>query len=220
MTITLPLYHPRDMKRIRTANFKDALYTILREYDNRSLKLMISGGSLLETLENQSYRSLVTDKWEIYYADERCDQKHLNYKDSEKFLSLLKSRNYRIDTASCSDNSSGKDNSPTGVEEYKGILKDKKMDICLLGVGENGHICSLWPNSEELHSRETVIKTRVPAAVSPDRVTVTLHFLNNFVSACYFVIPPKNGIPKLVAEPHESIRNGLTIDYTVILPEI
>lgn len=212
------------MEILRTNNFKELLFEILSEYSGKSSNIMISGGSLLEVLNNSNYRNLDTSKWSIFYADERCDQNLLNYTASLPFLGYLNAKVYRIRT----------DLGASGaVLDYSSIIEDVKirrvnnditeastiqMDVCILGIGENGHICSLWPDSKSLDAEDFVINTKVDTNISPERVTITLRFLNSSVKNLYFVLPPKNGKVKTVVEPHSSIKSRINIKYRIILP--
>lgn len=205
-------------KTVRTASFKDTLFEILAKHDGRALNLMICGGSLLSVLDNPSYKTLNTSKWRIFYADERCNLDYLNYDESLQFLSYLDSKNYPIPVEL------GKE---VAIKKYREILGSGMLrtnarhfiDICLLGIGDNGHICSLWPESDDLHAREDFIGVTVDCPFSPDRATITIKFINREVGDLYFVIPPKNGAPKKVSEPHPSIWELITRPSTTLLPE-
>lgn len=190
------------MKTIFCNNFQEEIFLLLKDYDAKEFKLMISGGSLLAVLNYPPYEILNSTKWEIYYADERVDTKGSNYTGSLPFLKMLKGKVYKMDV----------NKSP---EEYSRILP--KIDVCLLGVGPDGHICSLFPDTPSLDSTERVIAVVNQAIAFPERITTTIKFLNEDVGVLYFVIPPKDGKVKEVKEPHESIRKRLTKEYTTIL---
>jgi len=244
---------------IRTSDFKEKLYSILSPYDSKHLNLMISGGSLLKDLDYSKYKDLDSSKWKIFFADERCNTKYLNFEGALPFIKSLDAMvypilpiclmkeakenccNLRFDQSyECKCRK--KENNPEecrksftnddAIEEKKIIeLRDryekimsntdvvKAIDICLLGIGDNGHICSLWPESESLLSNRFVENVNVDCPLSRNRITVTLKLLNELVKSLYFVIPPKKGKPQSVSEPHESIRKKITIKYDVILPE-
>ncbi|KAI5150562.1 6-phosphogluconolactonase [Enteropsectra breve] len=195
---------------IRTANFKETIYKILEKYSGKELNLMIAGGSLLNILAYEKTGTLNTGAWKIYFADERVEQGHLNYSGAQDFLNLTNCKFFPMETSL---------GAKEAAEKYNKILDGVKIDLCLLGIGDNGHICSLWPESDSLESKENVVGVCVECPLSPQRVTTTLKFLNESVSCLYFVIPPKNGKPKSISEPHESIRSRLTKEYTVVLPE-
>jgi 6-phosphogluconolactonase len=62
-----------------------------------------------------------------------------------------------------------------------------RFDLVLLGIGADGHIASLFPNSSELEESERwVVASRAP--VEPhDRITLTLPVLNH-AAQIYFLV--------------------------------
>ncbi|KAI4292431.1 6-phosphogluconolactonase [Pancytospora philotis] len=199
---------------VRTGDFSQALLGILAKFDGRSCNLMISGGSLLTCLDSPAYADMDCSKWRIFFADERADPRCRNFSDAQKFLGRIRAEAFPI-PADLSGDEAAREYERT----VRAHMRDGPIDVCLLGVGENGHICSLWPDAPELQSEELVVPAMVDCPLSPIRITVTLRFLNSRVARLFFVIPPKNGKPKSVAAPHCSIADGLTLDYTVVLPE-
>ncbi|GFR20066.1 DNA replication licensing factor MCM2 [Trichonephila clavata] len=157
---------------------------------------MISGGSLLDVLNYEKYKDLNSSQWNIYYADERCSQDHLNYKGSLPFLGFLESKVFRMKTELKLDEC---------ILDYSMVLKNVTIDVCLLGIGDDGHICSLFPEIPELKSRENVIAVYNENVVSPQRVTITLKFINNHIKDLYFIVPSKEGRIKKTFKPHSSI---------------
>lgn len=195
----------------RTSDFKKTVFDICKKYNNKACNLMISGGSLLGILNNPEFKSLETSKWNIFYADERVNQKYLNSTGAIPFMSYINGTEYKIQTELGVD---------SAVSNYRLILeKYPIMDVCLLGMGENGHICSLWPNSSSLTVNENVIGVSVECPLSVERVTITINYINNNINELYFIIPPKNGISKKVSEPHESIKKLITKEYITYIPE-
>lgn len=187
--------------------FKDKIFNMMAEYNGKPLNLMISGGSILECFNDQRYGSLDTKQWNIYSTDERWEEKHSNWKAAECFLRYVNGKEYPINRLTTLEQSA------TAYEET--LKKIIQIDICVLGIGENGHICSLWPNSKELESTKLVVAVDVPADVSPKRITVTLRFLNEFVKRLCFVIPPKNDKSSRVKEPDSSIRAKLKNNFDI-----
>lgn len=182
---------------------------ILKEYDGKACNLMISGGSVAALLDREAYSRMDTSKWRIFYSDERSDRDNLNYDTSKPFLARLDAVAHPIQVSRGME---------AAVNLYTKTLEDAdRMDVCLLGVGDNGHVCSLWPDSAELNRDEWVVGAIVDYPISPQRITVTLAYLNNRVKKLYFVIPLKNGMVKSVTEPHQSIKNKLQIPYTIVL---
>lgn len=187
-----------------TTDFSTELYNILKGCSGLDLSLMISGGSLLKCLDDRRYEELDTSKWVIFYSDERTDQEQLNYTASIPFISKLRAKVHRIDSSI---------DVQKAVEEYSGKLVD--IDVCLLGIGGDGHVCSLLPGSTELDSEEYVVALEGDFPTSPRRISVTLKFINEKVSRLYFVVP--NSKDKNVSRPDESIMSRLKKDFVVML---
>jgi 6-phosphogluconolactonase len=196
------------MHFIYTQDFKTVLFRMLQKHSGRRFNLMISGGSLQTCLDDERYKRLDTMHWNIYYTDERVDQGHLNYTASLPFINMLEAKVFRIESS-------------LGMEEavrrYSGMLNEilGEIDVCMLGIGGDGHICSLLPDTEYLDSDKYVIGIEGNFAVSRERITVTLKFLNEKVNEMYFVVP-QNKI-KNITEPHPSIGRRLSKDFTVVL---
>eukprot|EP00866_Antonospora_locustae_P000103 jgi/Antlo1/103/1596 len=93
------------------------------------------------------------------------------------------------------------------------------VDVAFLGVGEDGHIASLFPDSAALDSTEYFVYVDNSPKTPTRRITVTIRFLNECVDRLFFFIPPKNGQLKDVLEPHKSIVSRLNRSYVVYLDQ-
>ncbi len=186
--------------------FDEYVLNLLSEYSGKECNLMISGGSVTDLLVESIplIKTLDTKEWNLFYSDERCDIDNLNFVRSLEFIKEIKFKRIHPIMSMQSD-----------IKYTR-----EKMDICLLGIGENGHICSLWPDTEDLLTHKTFIKVTVKDAIK-ERMTVTTEFLNSNVKNLYFLLPSKvqDGkiIIKDVKEPHESIAKLLMVNYKVIL---
>lgn len=243
---------------IKTDNFKNEIYDILKVYDQIEMALMIAGGSILDLLDEPKYQALDTSKWRIYYADERCNINHLNFIGSLGFLKHLKAKVFPIVPVNNDDDrpiqncesvfnpreSSLQDyrdyvllpktkalvieNNPRGYDlnnnndlakRYEEILVEADhMDVCLLDIGANGHICSIWPDSDTLYSDKLVEFAKVNCPLSESRITVTTRYINNNVKDLFFVIPQVEKSNE-VTGPHPSILNKILVKYTTIIPK-
>lgn len=184
------------MEQIYITDFKNVAFDILKKYSGLPLNLMISGGSLLKILDNPMYKELDTEQWKIYYTDERLthDISYRNIIQSHCFTQHTKAKIIAMD-----------------LEAY-----NVNIDICMMGISEDGHIASIFPNSKTLYSDKIIVKIDNSPKPPPNRVTVTPKFLNTVDRLYFFVPPTENGI-KDVKHPHESIMEKLNRPFTVYL---
>lgn len=93
-----------------------------------------------------------------------------------------------------------------------------KIDLAILGIGEDGHIASLFPNHASLCSDEACIIIDDSPKMPRRRVSVGLSVVNS-VGRLVFMVPRKNGVVKGVRGPHESIDKRIVKDYEVYLDD-
>lgn len=192
------------MEPLFTDDFGTQVYLVLKPYSGKELALMISGGSLLGCLDDERYRHLDTSRWRVFYSDERAEQGHLNYTGSVPFLSRTDAEVHRIDTSVAPEQA---------ARTYSEELVD--IDICLLGIGGDGHICSLLPGCKELSSDKYVVALEGDFPVSPKRISITPNFINERVSRLYFVVP--NSRKKGISCPDRTILEKIDKDFVVML---
>ena len=87
------------------------------------------------------------------------------------------------------------------------------MDVCILGIGPDGHICSIFPNAETISVQKDIVLVENSPKPPPNRVSVTPHFLNKCQHLYFFI--PKRNVPNFYREPHESIMAHLKTQITV-----
>jgi 6-phosphogluconolactonase len=153
--------------------------------------LALAGGSTPEA----TYRALagadlehplVGNLWhdtEVFWGDERCvppDHEDSNYRMAREALldhvPLKAESIHRI---------RGEDGPETAAEAYEDVLETRfpngarpRLDLVILGLGEDGHTASLFPGTEALvEPVRWVVPARAPVAPH-DRVTLTLPVLN------------------------------------------
>ncbi|ELA46237.1 hypothetical protein VCUG_02283 [Vavraia culicis subsp. floridensis] len=187
-----------------TSNFADAVYQILRKYDGKTVNMVVAGGSLLKLLDNADLAGMSTAAWHVYYADERiCD----NVNDHNHYQSRVFLRHVEAEETPLTERN---------IRVYEGLFGEQTVDLALLGIGEDGHIASLFPNHKSLDSQDYVCYVGDSPKPPPCRLTLTIKALNK-IQNLYFFVPSKDGVIKDVTRPHESILSRMTGDITVFL---
>ena len=156
--------------------------------EKEQFNIALSGGSTPEQL----YKSLLKEPfinsipWHMinfFFSDERylpendedtnymLAEKHLFSQLSEHMLSVFTINNYveTIDKA---------------AKEYeiilKQVVKNACFDLILLGVGNDGHVASLFPDNEVLEEKEKLVSKVFynDANITPHRITMTYSLIN------------------------------------------
>ncbi|XP_028392152.1 6-phosphogluconolactonase-like [Dendronephthya gigantea] len=176
--------------------------------DHDYFSIAFSGGSVASIapaglLEQGDLKSLDLSKWKIYFCDERyvdLSNADSNYNVVNKnFISKvndIKSENvFTIDPALPLE-----DAAKNYEEKLKSSLGDgQRIDLLLIGMGPDGHICSLFPGHPLLD-----VTDRLVAAISdspkppPSRITLTYTALN--AARCAMFIVSGSGKAKVAKE--------------------
>jgi 6-phosphogluconolactonase len=188
--------------KLFTAGVADEIVASIRDVlaEKNSCSLVLSGGSTPGAI----YRLLsmpprVTDiEWEkidLYWGDERYvphDNINSNYRmTNETLLSLLPKAKPRVHAVP-TDLKRAEDAAKKYQEE---IMKSQNVkegsqpafDMVLLGVGEDGHTASLFPNSRALGSDPSVICVKAEHPDGSVRISMTQHALFN-ARKIFFII--------------------------------
>lgn len=190
------------------------LTNVLKKYSGKELNLMIAGGSLIDQLCKCDVKKWNTERWNVYFADERCEEQHSNYRAAGKFLKLISGKSFPM----C-----GEYNKEEAANEYEKKLANHKpdgskfIDECILGIGPDGHICSLMPGSDVLNSTKLVSYVKTSATPSPERITITIRFINEQINSLLFIVPLKNDKLQDICEPNAEIKNKIKIQYKIII---
>eukprot|EP00043_Microstomoeca_roanoka_P024724 m.6545 g.6545 ORF g.6545 m.6545 type:complete len:240 (+) comp4849_c0_seq1:53-772(+) len=149
--------------------------------DHGFFSLALSGGSLPSILGSavDQLKEQQTDKWRIFFADERCvplDNDDSNYKAvNDAFLSKLnipEKNVFTIDPEQVGD-------SDKAARSYEQVLHAQlgspaSLDLVLLGMGPDGHTCSLFPGHALLDEKERLVASLDDSPKPPpSRITLT-----------------------------------------------
>jgi 6-phosphogluconolactonase len=154
-----------------------------------SFAVSLAGGStpkaMYELLAAEPYRSQVDwVRTEIYFGDERAvppDHAESNYRMARQ--ALLDHVPIPADNV---NRIRGEIDPEEAAKEYGQRLKarfgaDGGVDLCLLGMGDDGHTASLFPGTPAVREREhRVVAQHVAKSTTGDswRITTTAPFLN------------------------------------------
>jgi len=154
--------------------------------------IALSGGSaatmMSKSLQGDDAKSQIDwSKWQVFFCDERyvpLDHSDSNYKAvHDGFLSKMPISASQIHPINLLDNV---DNC---AQDYGQRLRAQftgtglpAIDLVVLGMGPDGHICSLFPNHsllEDSNSSRLVVHIEDSPKPPPQRVTITLPVVNN-----------------------------------------
>lgn len=146
----------------------------------------LSGGSspnMLFTVLVEEYREeILWDKIKFFWVDERCvapEDKESNFGTAKKLLldplEIKESNIFRI---------FGENEPSEEVERYSQILEKEfgseiRFDICLLGIGTDGHTASIFPPDIKLMESKKFVEKTVNPYSGQNRITVTGRLINN-----------------------------------------
>ncbi|MCT2583280.1 6-phosphogluconolactonase [Actinophytocola gossypii] len=139
-----------------------------------------TGGAVLEQVRASPARDAVDwSRVDVYWGDERFlpagDPERNETQARAALLDHVPVDPARVHAMAPSDGEFGDDPDAAAVA-YADILgPTPTFDVCLLGVGEEGHTASIFPDSPAVHETErTVVAVRDCPKPPPTRVSLTL----------------------------------------------
>ena len=157
------------------------------EAENR-FTIALSGGSspcrLYELLASPLFIGRIDwNRWHVFWGDERCvppDHQDSNYRMARESLldhvPIPESQIHRM---------RGEANPQTAAEEYEGLLRQTlqgstpSFDLTLLGMGDDGHTASLFPNTDAVSEKERLVVANWAPHLQAHRITFTLPLINS-----------------------------------------
>uniref|UniRef100_UPI00404778C3 6-phosphogluconolactonase n=2 Tax=Roseivirga sp. TaxID=1964215 RepID=UPI00404778C3 len=174
-----------------------AEYLVEKQKDAKSIKIALSGGStpklLFDILAKDYAQKIDWNKIHLFWGDERCvaptdDQS--NYKMTLEHLiskvAIPETNVHRI---------LGENDPETEAKRYSNLLQTElkkgnnlpQFDIIMLGLGEDGHTASIFPNQMELLTSSVLCAVATHPDSGQQRVTLTGKVINNAKAVCFLV---------------------------------
>jgi len=168
--------------------------------------IMVPGGNSPIVFFKQFSKSCVHwEKVKIFLSDERFLPKNHTNRNDKNFS----------DNFSFSGNHPVFHNIPVelgldkGISSYRKILDNESMDIVVLGLGEDGHIASLFPNCNSLNSSESCFIVRNSAKLPKKRISVGMTTIRRASKRIILVIGKSKR--KLLEEMHPNPSKPFTL---------
>jgi 6-phosphogluconolactonase len=156
---------------------------------NGKVHIALSGGntpiSMFKKFVKKFSRESLFENIHIFWVDERCvppDSSESNYGNARKYLlkklSIPEENIHRI---------RGEDNPDEEAARYAGEIKGNvpdhnglpSFDIILLGVGEDGHFASIFPDRLDLIKTDKITSVSIYPKNGQKRITMTGTLINN-----------------------------------------
>ena len=156
----------------------------------------LSGGStpraLYELLAGEVYAPRIPwDETHVFWSDERCvtpDSEESNYRMAyESLLARVNIPEGQVQRLH------GEDEPQKAALDYERILEEEfketppRFDLILLGMGEDGHTASLFPDSPALDDHQHLVKAVFVEKLNAHRLTMTLRTINASHSVMFLV---------------------------------
>ncbi|OBZ87967.1 putative 6-phosphogluconolactonase [Choanephora cucurbitarum] len=187
--------------------------------DHGYFSVAISGGSLPKILSKELAFNKNVDfsKWHVFWADERCvahDSADSNYLEVKKSLfdhipHIPQENIYPINEkyAIAKDAESA---ATDYEEQLKKFFKNElpQFDIILLGMGPDGHCCSLFPGHPLLDESKRWVAPIVDSPKPPpERITLTYPVVNNSKLVVFVTAGDgkKDMVQQIIEQPEKNL---------------
>ncbi len=185
---------------------KTLLEYVSKTSDDRFFSLALSGGStpkvVFESIASNFKNKINWGKVIIFWGDERCvspESDESNYKmASESLLKRIpipRANIFRIN---------GENDPVTEAKRYSKIVSKlipsvngcPQFDLIMLGLGEDGHTASIFPNNIHLFDSKNLFDVSEHPDTKQKRITATGKIINNS-KAVFFIATGKNKSEKV-----------------------
>lgn len=165
--------------------------------ENRTYHLALSGGTTpIKIFQHLSRLPLAKMKWNflhIYWGDERCvspDNPESNF--GNIWNTILKNMNIPLENI---HRIHGENEPEQESQRYSEVLRKftplynglPRFDLMLLGIGDDGHTASIFPDSMEMLNTNKICYVALQPQTMQKRITLSLNVLNNSISVLFLV---------------------------------
>jgi len=190
----------KNPKKVYNAIAKSIL-KLTTESNQKVFDIALSGGNspkgLFKKMSKKYHDQIPWEKIHFWWGDERCvapDNDQSNYKMAVDYLfsriEIPKNNIHRI---------RGEEDPEKEAKRYSKELtdtlnsrgKDPVFDLIILGLGEDGHTASIFPDQIELLESDTICAVAEHPLTGQKRITVTGHVLNNS-NRIFFLVTGEN----------------------------
>lgn len=188
--------------------------------------IALSGGSTPQNVFNflaNNYRTKI--KWSkinFFWGDERCvppDSDKSNYKMA--FDHLLNKVNISVENI---HRILGEAIPEEEAARYSEVIKENislengqpKFDMIMLGLGEDGHTASIFPDQLNLLNANTICAVAIQPASNQKRITLTGKVINNAKNIVFVVTGEKKS--KVVYDIMKNKNNSVKYPASAICP--
>jgi len=176
-----------EMATVLAGEIKDLVITYKNQ--NKPFHIAVSGGNtpkiLYEVLASEYNVSMPWDSLKIFFVDERCvPPEHPESNYGMCMRSLFSKVNIPGENIF---RMMGEAEPRTEALRYASLVKSRlpdinsipKFDLILLGLGEDGHTASIFPNQMSILQSDKICETTVHPQSDQRRITLTGQVINN-----------------------------------------
>lgn len=116
----------------------------------------------------------------IWFSDERFDTADSPFRNSKPVRDGLKNSSVTVHEVESTDHGL---NVVEAAASYEAELRGITMDICVLGLGPDGHVASLFPNHWDSKNEIGLTARAIPITDSPKSPPQRVSFSMNYINA-------------------------------------
>lgn len=174
----------RDAQELATATGERLLSTLVEvQADGRTARIVLTGGGsgigLLKAITSLPAREEVDwARVEFFWGDERFvaadDPERNDLQARQALLDSVPVDPGLVHAMAASDGEFGEDVDAAAAAYAEIIGDDPSFDVVMLGIGPEGHVASIFPDSPAVHDDRTVVAVRDCPKPPPTRISLTL----------------------------------------------